>query len=314
MSNGMEYYSNDISSSNPSNNKDGNFTNRYSNSNEEFYDSKIKKAYEVMGIREGASREEIERRYYLLAKKHLILKRENVKCEVAGLNMEKINEAYYLLIGLRNQDAEQVNEYDGKPQKLVPYVWENYKKAVLVTVVILISSLFFFFSDAKDDSISIVFFGEFENIYDQIQLLKEKNVEKRMSGRENIIIQQFMLSDEMPMPYKIEMLMAAYNFVTQGDYHILIMDKESFEEYGPVANIVRLDSLVQELEIDSSSCFAIKKQYTDEKEHIYGLDGSHLFSGKDLIKDEPSHIIVIKDGLNKDTVKSITEIIHLLMN
>ena len=68
-------------------------------------DDKIKKAYKVMGVREGASREEIERRYYILTKKHLILQRENVKSEVVGLNMEKINEAYYLLIDLENRIA-----------------------------------------------------------------------------------------------------------------------------------------------------------------------------------------------------------------
>ncbi|NMB95035.1 MAG: hypothetical protein GYA02_00225, partial [Clostridiaceae bacterium] len=84
-------------------------------------DDKIKKAYKVMGVREGASREEIERRYYILTKKHLILQRENVKSEVVGLNMEKINEAYYLLIDLEKQDSYigVSNQSDGNVQKLI---------------------------------------------------------------------------------------------------------------------------------------------------------------------------------------------------
>jgi len=52
------------------------------------------KAHVILGVREDASREDIEKRYYILTKKHLILKRENPGSEVPGLNMVKINEAF----------------------------------------------------------------------------------------------------------------------------------------------------------------------------------------------------------------------------
>lgn len=66
------------------------------------------KAHEILGVRENATREEIEKRYYILAKKHLILKRDNLQSEVPGLNMAKINKAYSQMIeNLGNNKIKQ---------------------------------------------------------------------------------------------------------------------------------------------------------------------------------------------------------------
>ena len=268
---------------------------------------KIKKACNVMGVREGATRVEIENKYYLLAKRHLILQRENIKSEVVGLNMEKINKAYYQLIGLGSDNANDANQNDCKPQKLIPYIWENYKGTVAIAIIILIASLTLLLSKSDDRKINIVFFGEFQDDYNYIQALKDKNINNM------IRIQEFLLLEDIALPYKIDMMSAAYSFVTQGDYHILIMNKKSFEEYASVANIAKLDFLAKELKLESNSCFMIQKQNVDEEEHVYGLNPRYFSNNYDLTNPESQYIIAVKDGLNSAINKTVIETVRLLL-
>ena len=276
--------------------------------------NKIKKAYEVLGVREGASREEIERRYYILAKNHLILQRENLKSEVVGLNMEKINEAYYLLIDLISADTGNPYEADENPQKLITYVRRNSKKAIIFFAIFIIV-IMFLFVPTNNNYINIVIFGELENNLHFIKALEDNNTNiNKIFSPKKVKIHEFVLSDDLALPYKLEMMLAAYNFVTEGDYHVLIMDRKSFEEYGTVANIARLDDFVEELGLDSRSCVTVQKLGIDETEHIYGLNASHLFNNRyDSAEDDDSHVIAIRDGLNSDIIKLIIEAMDLPM-
>ena len=92
--------------------------------------------------------------------------------------MEKINEAYYLLIDLEKQDSYigVSNQSDGNVQKLIPYVWENYRKAIIIITIVLIGSIILFFPTETNNNINIVFFGKFVNTYDFIRALKNRNM------------------------------------------------------------------------------------------------------------------------------------------
>ncbi|HHV97319.1 MAG TPA: J domain-containing protein [Clostridiaceae bacterium] len=285
---------------------------------------KIKKAYEILGVREGAGRDEIERRYFLLAKKHLILQRENLKSEVVGLNMEKINEAYYLLIGLHSHDTKKLLGSDDEElssdkmaQKLKVYIRENIGKVIAVFIIVLIGAVILLFSDSNN-YINIVIFGEYENNLRFIKAFESKNtIINRIFRPKNVKIQEFVLSENLPLPYKLEMMLAAYKFVTQGDYHVLIMDRESFIEYGTVANIAKLDEIINELGLDKGSYFTIKKPGIDEKEHIYALNAAHIINGYDFTQAEDSledtHVIAFREGLDYDIIKLVIEAMHLLI-
>lgn len=273
------------------------------------------KAHEILGVKEDASREVIERRYYILAKKHLILKRENLRSEVPGLNMEKINEAYYQMVERLNsgnfdkfQLESNILESDmPKSSRKVKkggnigfysllkrlginsenaenffYYYKSHIIAGIVLLVIISTMLFPIIWGNKEDVINIVIFGNRRNIgFDEMSLNKlENNIKTKLKNvldeiNEDIKIDingdinedinednedinkgdiglrldlKFLLiDDELIMPDKINMMINAYNFITQGNYHILIMDKESFNEYEIVADIIKADDIIKEL-------------------------------------------------------------------
>ncbi|HOJ11321.1 MAG TPA: hypothetical protein PK733_12115 [Clostridiales bacterium] len=287
--------------------------------NDKVHAEKIKKAYEILGVREGAGRDEIEFKYYLLAKKHLILKRENIKSEVVGLNMEKINEAYYCLIGIDREKSQDASGSHEKQRNTLLYMLGDHKTAVLICLVILVAAIAVFAWEPVENNINIVIFGEFMDDLVDINSLKDEIRNKLCNTikHENLIIEEFMLSKELPIPYKIQMMSSAYNFVTQGDYHILIMDKKSFNEYASVANIAKLDSLAEELKLDNEGCYLLKKQFGDHEEHIYGLhtycNGNSGEKNEEDHLSESSYIVVIKDGLDTKKSKTVTETIKLLV-
>lgn len=214
------------------------------------------KAHEILGIREDASREEIEKRYYILAKKHLVLKRENPGNEVPGLNMGKINEAYYQMIENLKKDKLQSesgifreNENSrfysllsslGINRQWAENFFYYYKNCIVAGAILLtfILAIIFplFMESNKDDTVNIVFFGYFE--YNEVYFNRLKEVIKeKLENIKEVNIGMLLIENEVIIPYKINMMLNAYNFITQGDYHILIMDKDSFREYGVVADI-----------------------------------------------------------------------------
>lgn len=274
---------------------------------------KIKNAYSVMGLKEGADRKEIEYKYFLITKRHLILQRENVKSQVVGLNMEKINEAYLTLININSKNLNYGTQNQEIRQKLVPFFIENYKGPIIVAIILI-----FLFASAiitvnkESNKINVVWFGEFnseniqmddfDSVYDnEDDTFYEENMD------ENVQFKRFLLLDNLELPFKINMMTEAYKFITEGNYHILIMDKKSFEEYACFANIAQLDEIVKELEIDKSSFLKLKKIFVDEEEHIYGLKSDYISNGYNLADEETTYIIAIRDGLSPETNKAVIE-------
>ncbi len=257
------------------------------------------KAHEILGVREDASREIIEKRYYILAKKHLILKRDNLGSEVPGLNMEKINEAYYHMIAKLNDNKtgkSAIGSDISKNNRNIGFYFlldrlgvnresaENffyyYKSYVIISIAVLIIitiMLFPIFLGNGNEIINIVIFGNSDNItYSELSLNKledgiKNKLENVVENINEIDIKFLLIDEKLIIPDKINMMINAYNFITQGDYHILIMDKGSFDEYGIAANIAKLDDLVKELEIKNDKCYRLKL-YGNEKEYVYGLN------------------------------------------
>lgn len=285
------------------------------------------RAHEILGVREDASREIIEKRYFILAKKHLILKRENLGSGVPGLNMEKINEAYYQMIAnLNDNNIEKlVMESDiSKKGRNIGFYFlldriginresaENffyyYKSHIIISIILLtiISMMLFpmILGNANANKvINIVIFGNQKNIeYNELSLgrLEDKirrKLENILGNNKEVDIKYVLIDDKLIIPDKINMMINAYNFVTQGDYQILIMDKDSFDEYGKVADIAKLDDLVEKLGIRKGKCYNLRL-YENEKEYVYGLDmGNFLLADvqPDVNLREGSLIVTVRE-------------------
>jgi hypothetical protein len=296
------------------------------------------KAHVILGVREDASREDIEKRYYILTKKHLILKRENPGSEVPGLNMVKINEAYYQMIAnLNDNNAEKLaigSDISKKDRNIGFYFLlsrlgidrekaENffyyYKNHIIISIVLLVIILTMLFPISLgngDEAINIVIFGNRNNIiYNELSLNKledgiKKKLENILKNINDLNIEFLLIDEKLILPDKINMMINAYNFVTSGDYHILIMDRESFNEYGIAADIAKLDDIVKELGIKKNDCYSLKL-YGNEKEYIYGLNIDNSVTS-DIHLEEECLIVVMREKFKKS--KLHINIIKALMS
>jgi hypothetical protein len=249
------------------------------------------KANEILGVRENATREEIEKRYYILAKKHLILKRDNLQNEVPGLNMAKINKAYCQMIeNLENNKLQQetgISGNEGKDSTFYSLLEklgmdrqkaENffyyYKNHIITCLIFFIFFLFIVFPLLKQsqsgDRLNIVFFGHIEHDEDYFKILTKATKDK-LENLGEVNIGMILIDDEETITRKISTMLEAYNFIIKGNYDILIMDEDSFREYGVIANIAKLDNIVDELCIRMEDCFSLQL-HNDDEEHIYGLN------------------------------------------
>lgn len=292
----------------------------------------IYKPHEVLGVRENATREEIEKRYYILAKKHLILKRENLGSEVPGLNMEKINEAYIQLINNLNRSSSECNsEHNISDDKKIPlpflllskfkHYLQEYNVAKYVTVIILVFisilaiRLFnLIASGNNEETINIAFFGYFDYNKEYCYNLAE-DIKKRLEaiGTEKVKIgkintQMVLLEDEAVLPYKLDMMLNAYYFITRGNYHILIMDRRSFEEYGIVTDMAKLDHIAEKLGVSSDSCFKLKLN-GNEEEHVYGLAVKNISSDGNNDNNSPVILAVKNQYINNEKYINIVNLL-----
>ena len=94
-----------------------------------------KHAFKVLSLQEYAGRQEIEDRYYVLAKKYKYLAND----EQPSLNeptFADINEAYHLLIGYAPLQQVQFKELNWKDR--LQHIRENFMMEIILSVVLVL--------------------------------------------------------------------------------------------------------------------------------------------------------------------------------
>ena len=282
----------------------------------------VKSAYEILGLKENASREELEKRFEYLIKKNkaAVISGDS---ESHGLNMDEISEAYNRIISnqleIIEKDEEKRNPH--KPNPIFKLLKVDEKKARnyiyyhkfhyifgiigIVILVYIIKTIVF----QVNPEINMAFIGQI--YYNDTSVIQQK-VKTTYPEIKGIGFDGAMVGGDTNSPTDSAMLQKEMVLFAAGDIDIYVLDKVSFEKFANQGAFSSLDDLVINLGIDKSKYqdYTLKPK-DDQKEHVYGID----ISGSSLLKQSKvsgkEMIAAIK--VNTKKIDKLEKIIKLLI-
>jgi hypothetical protein len=245
----------------------------------------LKNAYEILGLKENANRDELEKRFEYLIKKSKSAKMlEDSDQQIDILNLDEISEAYNRIISndLAILQREEEKRNPRKPNPIFKLIGVDEKKArnyihyhkfhyILGFIGILVLAYFIktvIFHVNPD--VSMAFIGQI--YYDETSALEEK-IKANDPDIKEVGIDGVMLTGDSKNMQESAMLQKAMVLFAAGDIDIFVLDKENFNKYSQQGAFSNLDDLVSKLELDESRYKDyILKTAEDKEEHVYGID------------------------------------------
>lgn len=252
----------------------------------------MKKAYELLGLHEDATREQVENRYFILLKKEKSQRQQEQSTnEVAGPTHSEINAAYNLIIGLESEKLST----EPKQSKVSHFFY--YYKFHLISTIIIVLFAGFMIKDTIDKrneearkppiDLSVTVYGNFyfmdEEIFSQ-NLLSLMPDWKRIKVTPSFVPPQF--SSEQDLAYQQKAMLL---FMTEYD-QLYILDDTNFQGMAGQGAFRRLDEMPgwSELNVPAERIVSIQTS-EDTEAHPYGIDlsGNRIFNGIQIIDERP---------------------------
>lgn len=237
-----------------------------------------REASKILGVRENASKTEIENKFAILLKKYRMA--GDTGGESAKAELEKIMQAYNVLMGYEQEPLE--DEVNKKPNPLLQKLGVDEKKAgnflyyykyhIIIGIILVIVFVAALRSCIMrvDPDFNLAFIGDFhyqdpEPLRQAIKDMVPEITEPSIDGA--LLTKNMDAQTEAAMNMKLMVLLAA------ADIDVYILDKEYFERFAEKGAFMSLDDLVDTLNIDKekNSSFILKAEET-EAEHLYGVD------------------------------------------
>lgn len=259
-----------------------------------------KEAYKVLGLASNASRNDIERRYSILLKKHRMASAEEQEGSEA-INIDEVTAAYSLLMGYVEPEAvakapNPLLKKVGIDEKKAGNFLHYYKVHIIIGIIALIvlATTIRGCVTRVDPDFNLAFLGNIyfsetdalkDTIKAEIPEIKEPGFDGAFLGADGSSDGQ----QEYAMQMKAMVLFAA------ADVDLFIIDKANFDKYAEQGAFISLDEIAPKLGIDKekNKTYAAKSK-EDTAEHIYGVDISNSevlkksnIQGKEMIAAIP---------------------------
>lgn len=274
---------------------------------------KIKDAYEVLGLKEGASRAEIEKRFGILLKKHKMSGQEGLDNGVPEIDFAEVTKAYNLLMGYETEEAPQESQtkvnpllrkmgVDEKKARNFFYYYKFHMIIGIIVLIVLVSTLKSCMTRVDPD-LNVAFMGNF--FYTDSDVLK-KNLKDKLPEVKEIGIDGAMISPDGKGEQAYAMQMKAMVLLAAGDVDVFILDRENFDKTAKQGAFASLDELASSLGIEK----AANKDYVlkvegEQTEHLYGIDVSSnpVFEESQIAGEEKIAAISVKAKHYEKAVK-----------
>lgn len=242
-----------------------------------------KDAYKVLGLKEGAGRNEVEKRFTILLKKHRMAVSGEIDDENArNMDINEITKAYNFLMGYEVEpDKEDIIT---RPNPLLVKMGIDEKKArnflyyykyhIVIGIVVLLTLILTLRSCVMrvTPDLNVVFIGAIN--YSDSDSFKQA-VKAVIPEIKEVGIDGALLIEGGDAQYEYAMQMKAMTLFAAADVDVMILDRVQFEKYAPMGAFMKLDDIIDISEIDEdrySKCFF--KTEEDQEEHLYGVDVS----------------------------------------
>ena len=250
----------------------------------------LKTAYEILGLPEGASRDELEKRFeYLIKRGKAAAISKELNSDIPILNMDAISEAYNRIISnqlaLSEKEEEKRNPHKPNPifkllkvdekkaRNYIHYHKFNYIFGVigLIILIYLVKTIVFH----VNPDVNLAFLGQ---IYYSETSVLEKKIETTYPEIKAVGVDGASFSSNSTNANSEQdsaMLQKAMVLFAAGGIDIYVLDKENFKKYADLGAFSSLDQLVVQLGIDKSKYKDFSLTPKEEKSaHFYGIDVS----------------------------------------
>ncbi|MCX7923667.1 MAG: hypothetical protein N3B21_16905 [Clostridia bacterium] len=239
----------------------------------------INNAYRVLGVKEGAQKQEIEKRYSILLKRQR-QNRENVS---TGQNdtddFDQITAAYNLLMGYNCDEFKEDSSYKngflykrlGIDYKKVSNFFYYHKAHIAISIVVIIALFVFIspFVNRVESDLDIALIGDLA--YSNDNTFKQ-NIRSAIPGlKEPSVVNAQITQVDKGLEY-----MQAAAIVTAGGIDVYIVDKVNFSVLAEQGIFASLDDLVEDLGIDKekNKAYLLNIEQNNKEPQLYGIDVS----------------------------------------
>jgi hypothetical protein len=253
-----------------------------------------KDAYRILGVREGASKEVISKRYDILLRRYRAKGVDPSDFEGTFPPIEQINGAYDVLMGYKTVD--EANKKDGS--KKTDYTFKEkignffyyYKIHLIIAAVIIIAGFFFYkdYASQPKVNLNVAVVGRFT--YEREDSFK-KEIESKYPelGLVNItLVPTQMIKDpnnnnkQYEVPIDNDLYTKVTTDLSTGDIDVFILDKHFFSIMSSEEAFSSLDKVKDQLNIDinKNKDFAVIPVGQKVKS-LYGVD----IASSSMLKD-----------------------------
>lgn len=272
----------------------------------------LKQAYDLLGLPEGADREDVEKRYFLLIRRARSSKqREESSAQTdvsAAPNLEDVNRAYKLILAAEDQktnEAYNENAY-GKYKKMagsaakVDHFFSYYKFHLLGSIAVILILIFGIkaYVDHRHEQaelaklppadVTVSFFGNYisdQGSYPTSEDIKpmESKILAQFPEWKRVIVFMTYVPSEMKSEQDSALLQKSMLELITNKPDIYILDRVNFMKLAKDGALLPLDGKLPALDKNK----AVKTATNDEpsNEHIYGYD----ITASPLVKELPIH-------------------------
>lgn len=262
-------------------------------------------AYKILGVKEGAKKDEIIKRYNILLKRYKFSQTEGMEPEI---EIDDISKAYNLLMGYSSVEQEdtRIERKDSAIDKLLKKIGIDPKKAAnffyyykfhILIIVIAVLMVGFFVKDIVtrvEPELNVIVAGEF---YTQQTESLAESMKSELSGVKEISLQLLYLSDNSQSQQDYAVQMKFITLMAAGDIDIFVLDRNTFEKYASQGAFLPLDENAVDIrpELIKDKGYIIKDNDSGE-EHLFGINVSQSALLSDLQSPGDEKIVAVRNN------------------
>jgi hypothetical protein len=276
----------------------------------------LKKAYEILGLPDDATREQVENRYFILIKRARSdqSRHETSDNSTIAPDLAEVNRAYNLVLGIESEKTGTIK----KQSKLAHFMY-YYKLHLIVSIVVVLVAGYMIkegidkrnaAANLPPSSLSVSLFGNFYFVKADIL---EKNLLKLVPEWKRINTTLIYLPSEIKTPQDMAMQQKSVLLLMTESSELYILDAKNFSSLASQGVFKRLDGLDGWAALNVAPDQLRYAQTTEDTSPVpYGIDitGNPVFEGIDISGER--QIVAVRSNEEKwnDTRKLLEKLIQ----
>ncbi len=286
----------------------------------------FQEARQILGVTKTSTKEEIEKKYDVILKKHKIMKMEGSLVEEAESEFQKSTDAYRILMGYEVDEPEVVRretytdkalEKVGIDRKKADNFFHYHKYHILgigIAIVLLVVTVMSFVNRVEPD----VTIGLLGLVNTDAQNSVTEKIKEELPEITEVAYDTAILTSDINDSQSVIYAQKAMVLLTASDIDVFLVNRFVYDNYAANGAFMPLDDVTKDLGIDVSKSEALKlrvveewespsdldiqnfertpKTYSDAEPRLYGIDVTHSEFFKDINIVGPENILVIRYG------------------